>query len=257
MTLKSEKTASSYENWLQSPLGYYVDRRKQELICRLLNPREGERLLDLACGTGHNLLFFRRKGCDVTGIDTSADRIETARERLGQRAELLSGDCEDLPFSDNEFDIVTMICLNNLNDQRSALLEAVRVCRGRIFLGSWNKYSPAALSGKIKDKHLFPFTESSNLSSIIEMKALVKSVLPDITPTWGSVVFFPLTWYTFSIDIEEKIPVMKNPFGFFIGLMIPVLSSLQTIQDPLTEKGKLKVATDGYGAPGAAREIKK
>ncbi|MBN2179526.1 MAG: class I SAM-dependent methyltransferase [Deltaproteobacteria bacterium] len=257
MTLKSEKTVSSYESWLQSPLGYYVDRRKKEFICNLLNPREGERLLDLACGTGHNLLFFRRKGCDVTGIDTSADRIETARERLGQRAELLSGDCEDLPFSDNEFDIVTMICPNNLNDQRTALTEAVRVCRERIFLGSWNKYSPAALSGKIKDKHRLSFIKYSKLSTIIELKELVKSVLPDVTPTWGSVVFFPLNWYTFAIDIEEKIPVMKNPFGFFIGLMVPVFSSLQTIQDPLTEKGELKVATNGYGAPGAAREIKK
>jgi SAM-dependent methyltransferase len=257
MTLNSKKTLPPYDRWLQSPLGYYVDRRKQELICRLLNPREGERLLDLACGTGHNLLFFRRKGCDVTGIDGSADLIDTARERLGQRAELHSGDCEDLPFSDNEFDIVTMISANSLSDQKAALTEAVRVCRGRIFLGSWNKYSPAALSGKIKDKHHFPFTESSNLSSIIELKGLVKSVLPDVTPTWGSVVFFPLTWYTFAIDIEEKIPVMKNPFGSFVGLMMPVLSSLQTIQDPLTEKGKLKVATDGYGAPGAAREIKK
>ncbi|MEA3471520.1 MAG: methyltransferase domain-containing protein, partial [Thermodesulfobacteriota bacterium] len=191
------------------------------------------------------------------GIDTSADLIDTARERLGQRAELHSGDCEDLPFSDNEFDIVTMISVNSLDDQRAALIEAVRVCGGRIFLGSWNKYSPAALSGKIKGKYHSPFIEYSNLSTIIELKGLVKSVLPDVTPTWGSVVFFPLNWYTFAIDIEEKIPVMKNPFGFFIGLMVPVFSSLQTIQDPLTEKGKLKVATNGYGAPGAAREIKK
>jgi SAM-dependent methyltransferase len=257
MTLNGKKTLPSYDTWLQSPLGYYVDRRKKEFIYRLLKPREGERLLDLACGTGHNLLFFRRKGCDVTGIDTSADLIDTARERLGQRAELHSGDCEDLPFSDNEFDIVTMISANSLKDQRAALTEAVRVCRGRIFLGSWNKYSPAALSGKIKDKYRFPFTEYSNLSSIIELKGLVKSVLPDVTPTWGSVVFFPLNWYVFAIDIEEKIPVMKNPFGSFIGLVIPVFSSLQTIQDPLMEKGKLKVATDGYHAPGAAREIKK
>lgn len=257
MTLNGKKTIPSYDRWLQSPLGYYVDRRKQELICRLLNPREGERLLDLACGTGHNLLLFRRKGCDVTGIDTSADCIDTARERLGQRAELHSGDCEDLPFSDNEFDIVTMISATSLKDQRAAFTEAVRVCRGRIFLGSWNKYSPATLSGKIKDTQRFPFLESSNLSSIIEMKALVKSVLPDVTPTWGSVVFFPLKWYSFAREIEEKIPVMKNPFGSYLGLMIPVLSSLQTIQDPLTKKGELKVATDGYGAPGAAREIKK
>ncbi len=257
MTLKSEKTVSSYENWLQSPPGYYVDRRKKEFICRLLSPREGERLLDLACGTGHNLLFFRRKGCDVTGIDRSVDRIETARGRLGQRADLHSGDCEDLPFSDNEFDIVTLMSVNSLHNRRAALTEAVRVCRGKLFLGSWNKYSPAILSGKMKEKHRFPFIEYSTLLSIIELKGLVKSVLPDVTPVWGSVVFFPFSWYTFLIDIEEKIPVMKNPFGSFIGLMIPVFSSLRTAQNPLTEEGKLKVATDGYHAPGAAREIKR
>jgi hypothetical protein len=150
-----------------------------------------------------------------------------------------------------------MTSLQGINDTRAALNEAVRVCRGRIFIGSWNKYSLASLSGSMKDKYRPPYIAKTNLSSIFELKRMVKSVLPGIPSKWGSVVFFPLNWYTFAIDIEEKIPVMKNPFGSFIGLTIPVFSSFMTIQDPITGKAKLDVARNGHQAPGAASEMKK
>jgi SAM-dependent methyltransferase len=243
-----EEIARSYEEWLQSPLGYYIDRRKKEFILELLKPLEGERMLDLACGTGHNLLFFRRKGCNVTGLDSSPKLLDISRERLGERADLHLGTFEDLPFSDNEFDIVTLTSLEHIDTPKAALEEALRVCKGRIFIGACNRYSLTSMYGRRKGKYCPPFVDHSNLSSILELNRIAQSILSDAPRKWGSIIFFPLNWYTFASGIEEKIPVMKNPFGFFIGLVFPVLFSLRTLQDPLKGTTGLKVA-GGHHAP--------
>src|SRR5512138_3337781 len=92
-----------------TPAGRYLDGRVKSLILDLTAPRAGERLLDVGCGSGEHLALFRQKGCDVTGIDTSPILIDQASQRLRSRAELRIGPAEDLPFSDNEFDIVTLI----------------------------------------------------------------------------------------------------------------------------------------------------
>ena len=75
-----KKAAQSYDDWFQTPTGLYIDRREKELILNLVAPKEGERLLDVGCGTGNHLLFFRRKGCDVTGLEPSPYMLDIARK---------------------------------------------------------------------------------------------------------------------------------------------------------------------------------
>ncbi len=236
---------------LNSPATYYIDRREKDLIWRLLKPSHGERLLDVGCAAGDNLRFFREKGCSVTGVDPSRDMLELARRRLGQRVELFPGHCEDLPFSDNEFDIVTVIFPDPLHNLRNMIQEAVRVCRGRIFLGTVNRYSMAPAKGYKKDS-LYR-RKDSRISSIPELIRLVKSELPATSIEWGSVLFFPPNWYPAASFLEEKIPVVKNAFGSFAGIVFPVVYTHITIQDPLVGKSKSKVV-GRYPAPGAARE---
>ncbi|MDO8785573.1 MAG: methyltransferase domain-containing protein, partial [Syntrophales bacterium] len=131
-----EEVARSYDDWLTTPVGGYIDGREKELILALTLPRKGERLLDVGCGTGEHLLFFRERGCDVTGIEPSPFMLEIAKQKLGHRAEVHTGKAEDLPFSDNEFDIVTLITsLEFTDDPEKAIAEAVRVSRDRVFLG--------------------------------------------------------------------------------------------------------------------------
>jgi SAM-dependent methyltransferase len=67
-----------------------------------LDPKPGERILDLGCGDGVLTARLRDLGCDVIGIDSGADMIEAARA-LGLDARLIDG--HDLPFS-GEFDAV-------------------------------------------------------------------------------------------------------------------------------------------------------
>lgn len=236
-----EEIARTHDKWLQSPVGYYIDRRRKQLIFDLLVPRSGETLLDVGCKMGHYLLFFRRKGCDVSGIDSSPRMLEMARKKLGERADFYEGCGEDLPFSDNEFDIVTITSLGCANDPRKSLREAIRVCRGRIFLGVFNRYSLA--TSKWQSFH-GQIESPSSLLSIYELFSMVREVHSGEAVRWGSVISFPPGWYPFAAGLEEKIPAIKNPFGSFLGMTFPVIYTQITIQEPLRDKLKLTVGEE-------------
>ncbi|MFA4915562.1 MAG: class I SAM-dependent methyltransferase [Syntrophales bacterium] len=236
----TEETAKSYEDWLHTPVGRYIDGREKELILALAMPRDGERLLDVGCGTGEHLFLFREKGCDVTGLEPSPFMLEIARQKLGNRAAFHVGKAEDLPFSDNEFDIVTLITsLEFIDDPEKAISEAIRVSRNRVLIGVLNKYSLIGVQRRLK---LFrpSVYHSARFFHIAELITMVRNQLHDVHIKWGSVVFLPYGCHKFAGAMEESIPVMKNPFGAFIGLSFPVTFMYRTVQDIIGEPFKIK-----------------
>jgi len=91
--------------------------------------RPGERLLDLAAGTGSSSLPFVAAGAQVVAADFSLGML-----RVGKRAhpalDLLAGDALRLPFADAAFDAVTIsFGLRNVSDVDAALTEMARVTR--------------------------------------------------------------------------------------------------------------------------------
>lgn len=69
----------------------------------------GQRVLDVGCGAGTDLVRFARGGAIVTGVDVAASAIALARENVRQQgleADLREVDGEDLPFADESFDLV-------------------------------------------------------------------------------------------------------------------------------------------------------
>ena len=58
----------------------FVSKYGEELIA-LLDPKSGEEILDLGCGTGDLAELIRERGSKVTGIDSSTDMIETAKQK--------------------------------------------------------------------------------------------------------------------------------------------------------------------------------
>ena len=71
-------------------------------VVELLAPRAGERVLDLGCGDGALTAKLAAMGCEVVGVDSSAQQIAAARA-LGLDARVV--DCQNLAF-DSEFDAV-------------------------------------------------------------------------------------------------------------------------------------------------------
>lgn len=251
-----EEIANNYDRWFQTPQGRYIDRREKELILDLVAPKRGERLLDVGCGTGEHLVLFQNSGCDVTGIDSSAPMLSIARQKLGHKVELYSGKAEDLPFSDNEFDIVSMILsLEFTDDPEKAISEAIRVCQGRVFLGVLNKFSVTALQRRVRGLFHPAIYKTAHFYHVVELKRLIRSVLPGVHIRWGSVIFLPNGWYRFAVPLEEAIPVMNNPLGAFLGLSFPVNFTLRTVQDIIADPFKIK-ADDRQPVQGIVREGK-
>jgi demethylmenaquinone methyltransferase/2-methoxy-6-polyprenyl-1,4-benzoquinol methylase len=92
--------------------------------------RDGDRVLDAACGTGDLALADLRAGASrVTGLDFSARMLERAR-RKSTEIEWLQGDMLALPFADGTFDAATVgFGVRNVADLPLALRELRRVLR--------------------------------------------------------------------------------------------------------------------------------
>ncbi len=71
--------------------------------------RAGQRVLDIACGTGVVSITAARLGAQVTGFDLTPELLERARENArvaGVKIDWHEGDVEKLPFDDASFDAV-------------------------------------------------------------------------------------------------------------------------------------------------------
>src|ERR687887_1272572 len=66
----------------------------------------GDRLLDVACGTGRSLVPMLRRGYRVTGCDRSPPMVERARAKLGPRGDAVVADMRALPWC-GRFDAAT------------------------------------------------------------------------------------------------------------------------------------------------------
>ena len=98
------------------------------------------RLLEVGCGMGTDLLQLVRKGIEVTGVDLTQAAIELAKKRFemyGLQADLRVADAENLPFEDEEFEVVYSFgVLHHTPDTKEAIRETHRVLKntGRAFV---------------------------------------------------------------------------------------------------------------------------
>jgi demethylmenaquinone methyltransferase/2-methoxy-6-polyprenyl-1,4-benzoquinol methylase len=89
----------------------------------------GDRVLDLAAGTGTSSLPFRDAGAYVVPCDFSLGMLAVGRQRQPSLA-FTAGDALALPFAEETFDAVTIsFGLRNVHDPTAALVELLRVTR--------------------------------------------------------------------------------------------------------------------------------
>ncbi len=108
---------------------------------RAVDPRAGQRILDVAAGTGTSSAAFARSGAHVVALDFSPGMVAEGRRRHPQ-LEFVEGDAEKLPFGDDEFDAVTIsFGLRNVEHPKVALAEMYRVLKpgGRLVVCEFSK----------------------------------------------------------------------------------------------------------------------
>lgn len=112
------------------------DRLWRLQMQRAVAPQPGERILDVAAGTGTSSAPMARAGALVTALDFSAGMLAEGRRRHPE-IEFVQGDAQDLPFDDDTFDAVTIsFGFRNVQHPRTALSEFFRVLKpgGRLLV---------------------------------------------------------------------------------------------------------------------------
>jgi SAM-dependent methyltransferase len=108
-----------------------------------LSLRAGDRVLDVATGTGGVALRAARAGAEVVGVDISADQLSKARaaaDAEGIPLELIECDCQEMPLPDESFDAAaSAFGLIFAPDHARAGAELARVCKpgARIAVTAW------------------------------------------------------------------------------------------------------------------------
>lgn len=123
-------------------LSFGQDPRWRRAMVREVGANAGDRVLDVATGTGMvATALVRRYGCSVVGLDQSPEMLAGARAKLASdpaltgHIELVTGEAESLPFADGEFDHLTYTyLLRYVEDPGATLRELARVVKsgGRI-----------------------------------------------------------------------------------------------------------------------------
>ena len=117
-----------------------------------LDLQSGEKVLDVACGTGNLSIPAAKVGAIVTGVDIAPNLVEQARKNAqaeGLNCQFDEGDAEALPYADGSFDVVvTMFGAMFAPRPDKVAEELVRVCRsgGRIAMANW---TPTGFIGKM------------------------------------------------------------------------------------------------------------
>ncbi|MBB0245944.1 demethylmenaquinone methyltransferase [Streptomyces alkaliphilus] len=106
-----------------------LNRRWRTEVARAVAARPGERVLDLAAGTGTSSLPFVENGAYTVPCDFSQGMLREGRRRTPWLP-FVAGDAARLPFRDASFDAVTIsFGLRNVRDTDAALREMLRVTR--------------------------------------------------------------------------------------------------------------------------------
>jgi ubiquinone/menaquinone biosynthesis C-methylase UbiE len=258
----AETAARSRIEALSNPwrLGDY-DRFARELVWSLgselveachIGP--GDRVLDVAAGTGNVALRAAQAGADVVACDLTRENLaagERAARELGLVIEWVQADAQALPFGDEEFDVVTSsLGAIFAPDHRAVADEVLRVCR------------PGGAIGMIN------FTPEGNAADFFgTLAAYAPAPPPDAEPPllWGSEQHVSALFgdRVASLDMTRKTYVESRSGGprgycdFFYETFGPVIALRAGAKDPgALDRDFLEFATRAnQGPPGGPAEI--
>jgi demethylmenaquinone methyltransferase / 2-methoxy-6-polyprenyl-1,4-benzoquinol methylase len=121
-------------------MSFGQDPRWRQAMVDAVRPEPGQRILDVATGTGMVAFALAARGAEVTALDQSEAMLAVARSRYagagaGGQISFITGEAEHLPFEDASFDALTFTyLLRYVDDPAATLTELARVVRpgGRI-----------------------------------------------------------------------------------------------------------------------------
>jgi SAM-dependent methyltransferase len=241
-----EEVLEDYKTWQGSRQGRIIALSMEEFLVRLLQPRAGERVLEVGCCMGDTLKLLSRLGLQAAGVDPSAHALAIAEKRAGKRCLIRQASAEDLPFEDNEFDSVLMVnTLEFVEDPEAALKEAARVASNRVVIMCMNRWSFAGLGNLTRAVLGDRFFAGMRSYSLWGVRGLIREVCGPVPILWASIrgplpLLSAIPWLTY-----DKGGVGACPFGLMFGISANLVYRLRA--DPLTLPIRLKSAGNTAG----------
>ncbi len=258
------KDAQEYQAGLNSPMNRYCLDLEIRLFLRMLDPKPGQRILDIGCGAGTALaplLNFEQGILDLTGIDPSPYMLDMAYGQLGNRADLHRGAAEDLPFDDNAFETAFFFTsLEYTERPAKAIEEACRVAKDQVIIGVHNRNAPLNLYRKAKGYFSPGKFSHARFFGIWEIKRMMTNILGRVPVTWRTTLQCPFVRGKWAAWMEELPLVQRSFWGTFTVMRIQPVPTFRT--RPLSLKVRTRKlyhpasglatgyrAEEGYGRP--------
>lgn len=170
----------------------------------------GERVLEIGCGTGCDLLQFAKNGATAIGVDITGRHLQLARERVGDRAGVFAADGRRLPFAASSFDYVySHGVIHHSDEPEKIAAEILRVLRpgGRFNVHVYAKWSITTLDyvllfGRDWKRHVENSTEPVHIE--LYTKARLKQL------------FSPVRISTRRFVIRRQLASLEGLLGWFI-----------------------------------------
>jgi demethylmenaquinone methyltransferase / 2-methoxy-6-polyprenyl-1,4-benzoquinol methylase len=154
-------------------------------VANLVNSQPGQKILDLAAGTGSSSIVFLREGVKVVAADFSNGMLEEGRKRHPE-LEFVFADASALPFADKEFDTVTIsFGIRNVEKIEVALAEMLRVLKpgGKLVVCEFSRIPNKTLHSLYRFylRNILP-----TLSSLVSRTPEAYSYLAESIDAWPS-----------------------------------------------------------------------
>jgi demethylmenaquinone methyltransferase / 2-methoxy-6-polyprenyl-1,4-benzoquinol methylase len=154
-------------------------------VAKLVNSQPGQKILDLAAGTGSSSIVFLREGVKVVAADFSMGMLEEGRKRHPE-LEFVFADAAALPFADQEFDTATIsFGIRNVEKTDVALAEMLRVLKpgGKLVVCEFSRIPNKSLHGLYRFylRNILP-----TLSALVSKTPEAYSYLAESIDAWPS-----------------------------------------------------------------------
>ncbi|MBT3741952.1 MAG: bifunctional demethylmenaquinone methyltransferase/2-methoxy-6-polyprenyl-1,4-benzoquinol methylase UbiE [Polaribacter sp.] len=135
VTKMFDNISENYDD-LNRVISLGIDVKWRKKVVEIVGKNNPKQILDIATGTGDLVLMMASLNPDkIVGLDISSGMLEVgkqkiAKEKLSDKIEMIVGDSEEMPFSDNTFDAITVsFGVRNFAHLNKGIQEIARVLK--------------------------------------------------------------------------------------------------------------------------------